>query len=64
MQPTIRRAGSYCGSYPRRRAARNSPLGHVAFASAKAEASLKRYKAPPPIGPTDKIPIELDPFHA
>ena len=35
---------------------------HVAFASAKAEASLKRYKAPPPIGPTDKIPIELDPF--
>ena len=35
---------------------------HVAFASAKAEASLKRYKAPPPIGPTEKIPIELDPF--
>ena len=34
----------------------------VAFASAKAEASLKRYKAPPPIGPTEKIPIELDPF--
>ena len=44
----------------RRRAEQSA--AQVAFASAKAEASLKRYKAPPPIGPTEKIPIELDPF--
>ena len=34
---------------------------NAAFARAKADASAKRYRAPAPVGPLDKLPVELDP---